>query len=62
MRVALWIAFFLVCNVLGVEALRAVVTLPWEEAILPGVLLVPLIGLTAWGATRLLEAWQARDG
>lgn len=56
MCVVLWIAFFLVCNVLEVETLRAAVTLPWQEAILPSVLLVPLIGLTAWGASRLLEA------
>jgi hypothetical protein len=61
MRVASWVAFFLVCNVLGVEAFKAAFTLPWNEALLPGVLSVPLIGLTAFGATRVLDAWHTRD-
>jgi hypothetical protein len=60
MRVALWVAFFLICNVLGVEAFRAAMTLPLEEALLPAALTVPLVGLTAFGATRLLTNW--RDG
>lgn len=57
-RVGLWIAFFLVCNVLGVEAFKAAFTLPFDEALLPGALSVPLIGLTAFGATRVLAAWK----
>lgn len=60
-RVALWIAFFLVCNILGVEAFKAAFTLPFEEALLPGALAVPLIGLTAFGATRVLAAWRRTD-
>lgn len=61
MRLGLWAAFFVVCNVLGVEAFKAAMTLPFDEALLPGALAVPLIGLTAFGATRVLEAWQHRD-
>jgi hypothetical protein len=58
MRVGMWAAFFVVCNVLGVEAFRAAVTLPRDEAFLPGVLTVPLVGLTAFGVSRLLHAWR----
>ncbi|MGH7325063.1 MAG: hypothetical protein ACREJ9_10515 [Candidatus Rokuibacteriota bacterium] len=61
MRVGLWVAFFVVSNVLGVEAFRAAMTLPFEDALLPAVLTVPLVGLTAFGATRLLNAWQQHD-
>ncbi len=61
MRVGLWVAFFVVCNVLGVEAFRAAMTLPFEDALLPAVLTVPLVGLTAFGATRLVNAWQERN-
>jgi hypothetical protein len=61
MRMLSWVAFFVVCNVLGVEAFKAAFTLPWDEALLPGVLVVPLIGLTAFGATRVLDAWHTGD-
>jgi hypothetical protein len=61
MRVMLWAGFFVVCNVLGIEAFRAAVTLPLEEAVVPGLLTVPLIGLTAFGATRLVTAWNDQD-
>jgi hypothetical protein len=61
MRLALWAAFFVVCNVLGVEVFKAAMTLPFEEAVVPGVLTVPLIGLTALGVTQLLAAWHSRD-
>jgi hypothetical protein len=58
MRVWLWAAFFVVSNVLGIEVFKAAVTLPWDEAILPGVLTIPLVGLSALGAARFLSAWQ----
>jgi hypothetical protein len=61
MRVGVWTMFFLICNVLGVETFRAAVTLPPEDALLPAVLTVPLVGLTAFGVTRVLQAWQGRD-
>jgi len=61
MRVSLWGAFFVVCNVLGIEAFRAAMTLPFEEALLPGVLTVPLVGLTAFGATQVMSAWNGKD-
>ncbi len=61
MRVGLWVAFFVVSNVLGVEAFRAAMTLPFEDALLPAVLTVPLVGLAAFGATRLVNAWQQHD-
>jgi hypothetical protein len=57
MRLWLWVAFFIVCNVLGVEAFKAAMTLPFDEAVLPGVLSVPLIGLTAVGASRVATLW-----
>jgi hypothetical protein len=62
MRFWTWFAFFVVCNVLGVEVFKAAVTLPLEEALLPGVLTVPLIGLTALGATRLVSLWKNPEG
>jgi hypothetical protein len=58
MQLWLWIAFFVVCNLVGIEAFRAAVTLPWDEAVLPGLLTVPLIAATAVSATRILVAWQ----
>jgi hypothetical protein len=60
MRLALWIAFFVVSNVLGVEAFKAAVTLPSDERLVPGLLTFPLIGLTAVSATRVLDAWRRR--
>jgi hypothetical protein len=61
MRFWSWLAFFVVCNILGVEAFKAAMTLPLDEAVLPGVLSVPLIGLTAMGATRVLSLWKSPD-
>ena len=61
MRFWSWVAFFVVCNVLGVEVFKAAMTLPFDEAVLPGVLTVPLIGLTAIGATRVVALWNQPD-
>ena len=58
MRLWLWVAFFIVCNVIGVEVFKAAMTLPFEEALLPGVLTIPLIGLTAMGANRVASLWN----
>ena len=60
MQLSLWIAFFVVSNLLGIEVFKAAVTLPWEEALLPGLLTVPLVALSALSATRILAAWQDR--
>jgi hypothetical protein len=61
MRLWLWVAFFVVSNLLGVEVFKAAVTLPFDEALLPGVLTLPLVGLTALSATRVMEAWRNRQ-
>jgi hypothetical protein len=61
MRFVLWVAFFVVCNVLGVETFKAALTLPMDEALLPGMLSIPLIGLTAFGVTRVVSAWRDRQ-
>ena len=61
MRLWLWVAFFLISNLLGVEVFKAAVTLPFDEALLPGVLTLPLVGLTALSATRVLDAWKNRE-
>jgi hypothetical protein len=61
MRLALWAAFFVVCNILGVETFKAAITLPLEEALVPGVLSVPLVGLAAFGVTRVVDAWRERE-
>ena len=58
MRLWLWVAFFLVANLLGVEVFKAAITLPREEALLPGLLTLPLVGLSALGATRIVDAWR----
>jgi hypothetical protein len=60
MQLSLWIAFFVVSNLLGIEVFKAAVTLPWDEAFLPGLLTVPLVVLSALSATRILAAWQHR--
>ena len=61
MRLWLWVAFFVVSNVLGVEVFKAAMTLPWDEALLPGLLTVPLVGLAALGATRIVSAWHQSE-
>ena len=61
MRLWLWVAFFVISNLLGVEVFKAAVTLPFDEALLPGVLTLPLIGLTAVSATRVMDAWKNRE-
>ncbi len=61
MRLILWIAFFVISNLLGIEAFKAAVTLPSDERLLPCLLTFPLIGLTALSATRVLEAWRRRN-
>ena len=60
MRLILWVAFFIVSNLLGIEAFKAAVTLPSDERLLPCLLTFPLIGLTALSATRVLDAWRRR--
>ena len=57
MRLWAWLALFVVSNILGVEVFKAAMTLPFEEALVPGALTVPLIGLTAFGATRVMSLW-----
>ncbi len=61
MRLWLWVTFFVVSNLLGVEVFKAAVTLPFDEALLPGVLTLPLVGLTAISATRVMHAWKNRE-
>jgi hypothetical protein len=61
MRLWLWVAFFVISNLLGIEVFKAAVTLPFDEALLPGVLTLPLIGLTAVSATRVMDAWKNRE-
>ena len=61
MRLALWAAFFVVCNILGVETFKAAITLPFDEALVPGFLSVPLVGLAAFGVTRVVGAWRDRE-
>jgi hypothetical protein len=61
MRLWLWVTFFVVSNLLGIEVFKAAVTLPFDEALLPGVLTLPLVGLTAISATRVMDAWKNRQ-
>src|SRR5260370_11144283 len=61
MRLALWTVFFVVSNLLGVEAFKAAVTLPSDERLLPSLLTFPLISLTAVSATRAVDALRRRD-
>ena len=58
MRFWSWAAFFVVCNIVGVEVFKAAMTLPFEDALLPRILCVPLIGLAAVGATRVVSLWN----
>jgi hypothetical protein len=58
MRLSLWVVFFVVANLLGVEVFKAAVTLPWDEALVPRLLIIPLVGLSAFGAARILSTWQ----
>jgi hypothetical protein len=59
MRIVLWGAFFLICNIIGVETFKATVTLPSSEALVPGVLTICLVGLAALSASRLGLALKA---
>ena len=58
MRAWLWILFFLVCNIIGVQVFSAALTLPFEDAMWPRLL---SIALTALGAVRLMSVWNHRD-
>jgi hypothetical protein len=60
MRLGLWLAFFVVSNLLGIEAFKAAMTLPSDERLLPSLLTFPLIGLTAVSVTRVVDAWRRR--
>jgi hypothetical protein len=61
MRCALWVVFFVVANLLGVEVFKAAVTLPGDEALVPRLLTVPLVVLAAFGATRIVSIWQGPE-
>jgi hypothetical protein len=56
-----WLVFFVVCNIVGVEVFKAAMTLPFEDALLPAVLSVPMIGLTALGASRVIGIFTDRE-
>jgi hypothetical protein len=60
MQLWLWAIFFVISNLLGIETLRAAVTLPLEEALLPGLLTIPLVGLTAFSVRHVVDAWHQR--
>jgi hypothetical protein len=61
MQAWLWIAFFVISSAIGVDVFKAAMTLPLDEAVLPGLLSVPLIGLTAFGASRVARALNNRE-
>jgi hypothetical protein len=61
MRAWLWMLFFLVCNIIGVHVFSAAWTLPFEDAMWPRLLSIPMIALTALGAVRLMSVWNDRD-
>jgi len=61
MRVWIWSALFLGANCVGVEVFKAAVTLPADEALLPRILSIPLIGLAAVSAAHVANAWSSRD-
>lgn len=61
MQAWLWVVFFLICNIVGVEVFKAAMTLPSEDALLPRILCLPLIALTAFGAKRLVGTWTTRE-
>jgi hypothetical protein len=58
MRCALWVVFFVVANLLGVEVFKAAVTLPGDEALLPRLLTIPLVALSALSAVRIVSTWR----
>lgn len=61
MRLVLWAALFLVTNMLGIEVFRAAVTLPFDEALVPRLLTIPLIALAALGASRVCTILNRAD-
>jgi hypothetical protein len=61
MRVFAWSALFVVANAIGVETFKAAVTLPVDEALIPRLLSVPLVGLAAVSAARVMTAWSSRE-
>ena len=61
MQAWLWVVFFLICNIVGVEVFKAAMTLPFEDALLPRILCLPVIALTAFGAKRLVVTWTTRE-
>ena len=61
MRLWTWTALFVVTNAIGVQVFTAALTLPPDEALLPRVLSVPLIGLAALSAAHVARNWSSRD-
>lgn len=61
MRLALWGTLFLVANLVGIEVFRAAVTLPFDEALVPRLLTLPLIALAALGASRVCMILNGAD-
>jgi hypothetical protein len=61
MRVWAWGALFVVANAIGVETFKAAVTLPVDEALVPRLLSVPLVGLAAISAAQVMGAWSSRE-
>ena len=61
MGVWAWGVLFVIANAIGVETFKAAVTLPVDEALFPRLLSVPLIGLAAVSATRVMIAWRSRE-
>ena len=61
MRVWVWAALFLVANAIGVQVFTAALTLPPDDALLPRLLSIPLIGLAALSAAHVARGWSSRD-
>ena len=61
MRLTVWGAIFVVANAIGVETFKAAVMLPVDEALVPRLLSVPLIGIAALSATQVMNAWSSRQ-
>ena len=61
MQVWAWGVVFVVVNAIGVETFKAAVTLPVDEALVPRLLSVPLVGLAAFTAARVMTAWSSRE-
>ena len=62
LRLVLWTAVYLTCNIVGVRMLEAALAAPVAEIAQPALLTACLIGVAAVAVCRMVSGWRALTG